>query len=408
MTKKIIVFILSVSLINSFVNVNAKDFNSVDVVEVAHSFECLDYEIIMPICVYVLIICGPWGCYIRFYYRDRIRHKLPDMVVTSFREPGKTPFEEIRKTESKLAMQVFNSSTIRSAFDDIAMDGSKHENTLVNRHAANSVKNNRYNENNIIGSPAPAIIRQTMKYGVPRILGAQYICKSNVTKYKPYFMSEVDAIAWRKAELNPHPSIYVKGAREIGSLTPSNLIGNTWGKVHPRVGFVIQTDPAKAAAVVAQRAVDIVTQKNQVPHVYQSYGTSPGEVQYIPTAVDESNCESDGGFGELERDQYCVDQYNSGYFDPEEDSSDLKPTLDEACPLECYGASSSATQMPASNEKDKAWHMITPVKSKSCEAFGSSNPNWSNDKNNEEGEFGWNYWREYECCKPAPGILLNP
>jgi len=401
MTKKIIALVLYVALINPFINVNAKDFNSGDVIRVAHSFECLDYEIIMPICVYMLVICTPWGCYIKFYYRDRIRHKLPDLVVTSFREPGQTPFSEIRNTESSLAMEVFNSSTIRSAFDDIAMGGAHHENTLVNRHAAKSVKNNRYNETNVIGSPAPKVIRQTMKYGVPRILGAQYICKSNVKRYKPYFMSEVDAIAWRKAELNPHPSIYIKGAREIGSLTPTNPLGNTWGKVYPRVGFVIQTDPAKAAAVVAQRAISIVTQRNQVPHVYQSYGTSDGEVQYIPQSIDESNCDQDG-FGEYERDPYCEAEYNS-------DENNLSgETLDEACPLECYGAESSATQMPAGNEKDKAWQMLVPVESDQCEAFGSSDQNWSDDKNNEEGEFGWNYWREYECCKPAPGILLNP
>ena len=407
--KKLTVFILALALANPFLNIQAKDFTSVDVIDTAHSFECLDYEIILPICVYMLVICTPFGCYVRLYYRDRIRHKLPDMVVTAFRQPGKTPFTEIRNTESQVAMQVFNSSAIRSAFNNIGMDGSNHENTLVNRHAAKTVKNNRYNETNVIGSPAPAVIRETMKYGVPRVLGAQYICKSNVTRYRPYFMSEVDAIAWRKAELNPHPSIFVKGAREIGSLTPSNLTGNTWGKVHPRVGFVIQTDPAKAAAVASQRAIDIVTQKNQVPHVYQSYGTSPGEVLYIPATADESSCEG-GGFGQYERDPNCVVQYNGGFFDPEpdEDGNSIRPTLNESCPLECYGAGNSATQMPASNEKDKAWQMIVPVKSDSCEAFGSSDPDWSNDKNNDEGEFGHNYWREYECCKPAPGVLLNP
>ena len=407
---KLIAFIVYIALINPFVNVSvqAETFTSVDVIADAHTFQCLDYEIIMPICVYLLIICTPFGCYWRFYYRDRINHNLPDLVVTSFKTPGQTPFTEIRNTESVVAMQVFNSSAMRAAFDDRTLGGGEVKNGHVGRQSSNTVQNNRLFETNVIGSPAPKVIRQTMKYGVPRVLGAQFICKSNVKRYKPYFMSEADAIAWRRAELNPHPSIYVRGAREIGSLSENDLTGNTWGKVHPRIGFVIQTEPSKAAAVVAQRSIDIVTQKNQVPHVYQSYGTADGEVSYIPTVVDESNCASGegggGGFGEYSQDPNCVAEYN----DDTSIFSDSYDTLEEACPTECYGASNSATQMPASNEKKKAWQMLVPEASDQCEAFGTDDKDWPENKNNEEGEYGWNYWREYECCKPAPGILLNP
>ncbi len=65
---KIIVFILYIALINPFVNINvqAETFNGADVIADAHSFQCLDYEIIMPICVYLLVICTPWGCYFKY------------------------------------------------------------------------------------------------------------------------------------------------------------------------------------------------------------------------------------------------------------------------------------------------------------------------------------------------------
>lgn len=43
---------------------------------------------------------------------------------------------------------------------------------------------------------------------------------------------------------------------------------NLWGNVYPRGGFLHQVDDHKAAAVVAQRAGDIVTRRNQI-HVYQ-------------------------------------------------------------------------------------------------------------------------------------------
>lgn len=404
-----IALIVYIALINPFVNVSvqAQTFNSAKVIADAHTFQCLDYKIITPICVYLLIICTPFGCYWRFYYRDRINHNLPDLVVTSFKTPGRTPFTEIRNTESPLAMQIFNSQAMRAAFGDKALGGGEIKNGHIGRQAANVVQNNRLFEANVIGSPAPKVIRQTMKYGVPRILGAQFICKSNVKRYKPYFMSEVDALAWRKAELNLHPSIYVKGEREIGSLSVNSPTGNTWGKVYPRIGFVLQTEPSKAAAVIAQRSIDIVTQKNQIPHVYQSYGTSGGEVNYIPTEVDESHCsggDGGGGFGEYSQDPNCVAEYNNDT----SEFSDAYETLEEACPTKCYGASNSATQMPPGNEKKKAWQMLVPEASSQCEAFGTDDVNWPKDKNNEEGEYGWNYWREYECCKPAPGILLNP
>ena len=42
-----------------------------------------------------------------------------------------------------------------------------------------------------------------------------------------------------------------------------------WGNVYPRGGFLHQTDDYKSGAIVAQRAGDIVTRRDQ-PHVYQT------------------------------------------------------------------------------------------------------------------------------------------
>ncbi len=40
-----------------------------------------------------------------------------------------------------------------------------------------------------------------------------------------------------------------------------------WGNVYPRQGFLVQPDDFKAAAVMAQRAGDVITRNGQ-PHVY--------------------------------------------------------------------------------------------------------------------------------------------
>ena len=63
---------------------------------------------------------------------------------------------------------------------------------------------------------------------------------------------------WKKF----YPASWVPGLREI-----SQQLGTTWGGVHPRMGFVQSEHPARAAAVAAQRSIDIVTRSNQ-PHVY--------------------------------------------------------------------------------------------------------------------------------------------
>ena len=60
------------------------------------------------------------------------------------------------------------------------------------------------------------------------------------------------------------PEALVPRPAEIGTRTGLNL----WGNVYPRGGFLHQTDDHKSAAVVAQRAGDIVTRRNQI-HVYQ-------------------------------------------------------------------------------------------------------------------------------------------
>ena len=311
------------------VSTQGRTFTTLKVIQSAHSFQCLNYKILPNPCVYMYITCTPFGCTIKFTLRDRISHKLPDLVVSAFSKPGDNPWFEIQQTESKIAVQLMQSPVIRAAFLGHKLDGAGHENALVSLTINQGKNNLRYNEANIIGSPAPEVIRRTMKYGVPAIFGAQYLCPSSVRPFFPYLMSEVDAIAWRKAELNLSLQSFI-GVREIG-----NWPLNTWGSVYPRIGFVIQTEPAKAAAVIAQRAINIVSQTRQIPHIYKAYPMS-------------------------------------------------------------------------AHEKNPAWQMITPKSSSHCEAFGSADLQWASDKNSEDGQYAWNYWRKYQCCKPGPGILLNP
>jgi len=81
--------------------------------------------------------------------------------------------------------------------------------------------------------------------------------------------------------------------REIGGRLTLNL----WGSVYPRGGFLHQADDHKAAAVVAQRAGDIVTRRGQL-HVYQPLlaNSRPG---YWPAGALKESDASTGKWQEL-------------------------------------------------------------------------------------------------------------
>jgi len=183
-------------------------------------------------------------------------------------------------------------------------------------------------------------------------ISSKYICLPRTIPYFTYLDSIADRQVWRS--LVPIESLYipslVPGLREIGD----------WGSVYPRIGFVVQTDEVKAAAIVSQRVGDIVTRKWQ-PHVYiplDTYKLSSGEMLYFPP----------------------------------------KP-------------------LKEGDRKTGIWQQFWPVVDDKCYVFGVDDAyyklSWSDkgyDNNaygrrSDDGTYGWNLWRPYECCKEK-GIFL--
>jgi len=77
----------------------------------------------------------------------------------------------------------------------------------------------------------------------------------------PYLLSTLDTLAWRyNLPEMVYPEALILGMRKIGGRLSMNL----WGSVYPRGGFLHQVDDHKAAAVIAQRAGNIVTRRGQV------------------------------------------------------------------------------------------------------------------------------------------------
>lgn len=199
----------------------------------ALSPSCLEYRVV-GICYWLQ--CGLGGCRVRTSVK--VRHYIPDAVVSSYANTGENPWIEVRLLSPA-------NPTAQSGGDGTT--NQNNENNLA-----------KFRNADVIGHPAGAAFNKFLSsFG--------YTCEGASTPLTPYLVSTLDTIAWRYniPEL-AYPESLMPGQREIGG----RLTFNLWGNVYPRGGFLHQVDDHKASAVVAQRAGDIVTRRGQL-HVYQ-------------------------------------------------------------------------------------------------------------------------------------------
>ncbi|MFK1437214.1 TIGR03756 family integrating conjugative element protein [Pseudomonas aeruginosa] len=223
---------------------------------------CLDYRVV-GICYW--LHCSMGGCRVRTSVK--VRHFVPDAVVSSYSNTGANPWIEVR------AMSAPNPAAQAGGDGTTNQD---HENNLA-----------KFKNADVIGHPGGAAFsRFATSFG--------YSCAGAGTPFMPYLLSTLDTVAWRyNVPEAVYPEAQVPGMREIGARSTLNL----WGNVYPRGGLLHQVDDHKAAAVVAQRAGDIVTRRGQI-HVYQPLiaSSKPG---YWPAGALVESRASTGKWQEL-------------------------------------------------------------------------------------------------------------
>ncbi len=223
----------------------------------------------------------------------------------------------------------------------------------------------QFNEVDVIGGPAANLPGS-----------GRFLCRSTARPMFPYYVSLLDALAWRGAKVPDNQvEALTPGVREIGQWPAF-----TWGSVYPRVGFVVQAHAGKAAAVVSQRAIDIVLGDSQGHSVNRlATGTQFAVTRGDPNAPERDACKQSGGrWEEL-------------------------PRLNEAgrCVQQTWQQWRSAA-----HEKTDRWQMLTPHHSRQCTTFGSQR-DWTHGDIAADGRYLWNYWTEYKCCVKTGGILLK-
>lgn len=200
---------------------------------------CLEYQVVGA-CYWLR--CTNFGCKVKT--STKVRHYVPDAVVSSYSSTGENPWSEVRTLSGPISQAQGGGS---------GTNNEQHENNL-----------SIFKNVDVIGHPGNAAFNAFAS-------GSGYTCAGAGKPYVPNMLSTLDYIGWRYGiPESVYPQSLTPGIREVGSRLALNL----WGNVYPRSGFLHQVDDYKASAVMAQRAGDIVTRPGQV-HVYQPLLAAP-------------------------------------------------------------------------------------------------------------------------------------
>jgi len=317
-----------------------------DIVAKSQSEACLNWRI-SGACIWLK--CSFFGC--RIITTPRVSHRLPDFVVAAYPHPGDSPWpagsnphltDLLQNSGQWAGGNLTGNSTTHLLHDEI-----------------------KFNEVDVIGGPAAQLLRVN-----------RFLCHSASRPFFPYYLSLRDAIEWRSGSADSvRREAQQAGLREIGSWPQF-----TWGSVYPRAGFLVQTHAGKAAAVAAQRGIDIVL-RDATGHVTEpSLRASQQQVKRgNPSAASAQDCHQSGG-----RWQHATKLDDHG---------------------RCVGQVWQQW-LPIENEQTEHWQMLLPYTSQHCETFGSQ-PEWPHPGIAASGRYLWNYWAHYKCCVKAGGVLLK-
>lgn len=249
---------LCLAMMTSFASSPAKAITTPEIVESVLSEDCLDYGV-LGLCVW--LDCDV-GC--RINTSIKIRHFIPELVVSSYENTGQNPWTDL--------------NTVVSAVTSVA------DNALGGGQNADHGADPRFHQNlrfknvDAIGHPGTELFNEFLDE-----LDLGLVCEGGAEPFKPYFISTLDALAWRSGIPEMvYPEALIPGMRELG------IPGDMWGNVYPRSGFANQTHDYKAAALMAQRSADIVTRRNQ-PHVYFPLVRDARDGYWPPGGVEEGS-----------------------------------------------------------------------------------------------------------------------
>ncbi|HCB0382153.1 TIGR03756 family integrating conjugative element protein [Klebsiella pneumoniae] len=241
-------FFIPILCLSSF----AQAITTPEIAASALSPECVHYQIV-GVCYW--LFCSPFGCSVRTSVK--VRHFRPDLVVSAYSVTGQNPWAEM--------------SPLSPPLPGVAEAGGDTNPRAVGQHSKVRFKNA-----DAIGFPAgDALANFFSQFG--------YVCAPSSRPFLPYFLSTLDALAWRSGVPEMfYPEALTPGLREVSK------DGDMWGNVYPRAGALSQTHDYKAGAVIAQRVADLVTRSGQ-SHVYIPLTATSHDGYWPPDPVTEGD-----------------------------------------------------------------------------------------------------------------------
>lgn len=257
-----------------------------------------------------------------------ISHYLPDIVVSVFNKFNENPWLEIRNTLDQAG--ALTEQQIIKSIAKTQAGGGQHEFNDPQQ------QNTFFKAVDIVGNPALLTLPTE-----PLLL------LSTATPLKPYFQSMLDSILWRGfspfADFEQTYATATLLTRYIGK--DGGLVN--WGNAIPFEGKIQTSNDAKAAAVVAQRASNLITTQHAsgFGHIYQPLSTKCG--------------------------QGCT-----------------AATIKE-------------------RDDDTQFQMIYPIDENRCQVFGSTINFGNKAEVQTNGAYIWVVWRKYEGCVQGVGEYMG-
>ena len=171
---------------------DAQSFGLDALAESVLSTDCLDWKV-DGICLW--IHCSIFGCFV--VTSPLISHRLPDLVVQSYINPGEPPWNEWKPIAKALAAA--SSSIAGNVFGFELGGGTAGTGASVHKFSDSL----QYYETDAVGNPIAALASRA---------AGPFLCQSDVTPMLPYFSAAADAASWRSGIAETEP-IRVAGAR---------------------------------------------------------------------------------------------------------------------------------------------------------------------------------------------------
>lgn len=315
---------IAIVLSLSFTSIRASDISSHDVVQTATAAlaECMDWQFVGT-CYWLR--CDLSGCWETT--TPKVSHYQPEIVLSVYPDVRVHPWTEVKSLYQGIKKEALDALRLYGLPNTAASGGAP----PLNFHKRSML---RFFETDLIGFPVPfGTLLSTTLVDVP------VFCQGQTNPFVAYYQSELDANLWRQPMLETIADVSILADTAYVGPSPSDF----WGFLRPRCGFILQTDPLKAAMVIAARAVDVLL------------GRIDG---HIRIALDH------GQAGE----RSFENEYRF-------------------------------------KSKDQLFQFIHPIKENHCASLGSGGtPTLPLDHNNT---FMWLIWNRSECCKVGGSIYLG-